>query len=260
MYDKWHLQARFARIVAVRTGDSGPLSVAEEELEQLHHVREKLLADKPERQDILFEDSRMVRLVWRYLGRREDAGEAEAKFDTRTVAGEVRLQEPGGWERLAGYLSEQASKGRIFIDPREFYNHYSWLIEDSPSPPEPSLLLSFYDTFVQELEFPSNPLPAIIDCAKCSQTDTDDGLPHCLLCLPKEETYQMMSPSSSLLSPPRTPGTRPLQSYFRGQRLPHPKPPPPEISEQDAARMLFTIHNEVAGERRRRPRMELHLF
>src|SRR5204862_6191274 len=128
--------------------------------------------------------------------------------------------------------------------------------------------------FVQELSSPNDsPLPPVLDCAKCTppttiaaQSPDTQHLSHCLLCLPKTDPISVMSPSSSLLSPPRTPGTRPLPSYFGGRRLPHPKPPLTDthISDEDGARMLLRLLGR-AGSReiekvKKRPRRELHLF
>jgi len=272
MYDKWRVQEKFAKIVFTRTGDSAPLVVAHGELDVLLRVRERLLSERPERQDISFRERKVTRLVWRYLLRREELKEAEAKFKTGEVSAEMGFEnemtwDDVKWDRLMGYLTEQARKGRIFIDPRNFYDHYSWLIEDSLSPPPTSFLPQFYDTFAQELPSPpASPLPVILDCAKCSQTthqEEEDDLPCCLLCLPRvDDVYTVMSPSSSLLSPPRTPGTTPLPSYFRGRRLAHPRPEPStDVSDEDVAGMLITLGKHPLPERaKKRQRRELHLF
>ena len=67
----------------------------------------------------------------------------------------------------------------------------------------------------------------------------------CLICLPHAEGYVPISPISSLPSPPRTPGTQPLPSYFKGRRLSHPRPKVRDrYSDDDAVDILLSFSGQ----------------
>ena len=87
---------------------------------------------------------------------------------------------------------------------------------------------------------------AVEECDHCSvSNETCQCTDACLLCLPHTETYVPISPLSSLPSPPRTPGTQPLPSYFKGRRLSHPSAKVRDkYSDDDAIFILLSFSGQ----------------
>ena len=228
IYDKWQIQRKFATIYASISGQSEGVELAHQEIDRLLYIREKLLADHPDRQDIDLRNRKQVKQVWRYLSKAQTLGEEVAKFNCLRVAREmgwdVTSSEEDGdmWNQIGVYLIEQGVEGRIFIDPRDYYDHYSWCVEDFGKEVSQELLTGFYHKFAK-VSTEECKREAIEECNDCSvSTETCQCSDTCLLCLPHTEGYVPISPISSLPSPPRTPGTQPLPSYFKGRRLSHP--------------------------------------
>jgi hypothetical protein len=243
MYDKWSIQARFARINAVLHDDTG-VQVADAEMDRLLSIRERLLTDHPDRQDIDLRCRRAVKRVWQFLTRRQSYGENDADFDCLRVEKEMGWDMSGEsvWDQIGAYLMEQGYEGRIFIDPREYYTHFSWCVEDHEKHISDDTLLHFYDKFARHVEKPEISRTTV-DCDECpTSTGPCTCLDTCLLCLPFVEGVVPVSPLSSLPSPPRTPGTQSLQSYFKGKRLSHPPlKRPVEYTDHHAINILLSF-------------------
>lgn len=227
IYDKWHIQAKFANIHAMVHGSTHGEDLAYKELDRLLYIREKLLTDHPDRQDLDLRNRRTVKHVWQFLAKSQDTGYEVAKFNCERVAKEMRWEvskEDGAmWDQIGAFLMEQGNEGRIYIDPREYYDHYSWCVEDFGQDVSPDALNAFYHQFLRRVDTKESCRLDTIECGDCSvSTDACLCEKMCLLCLPRTETYIPISSESSLPSPPRTPGTQPLPSYFKGKRLSHP--------------------------------------
>lgn len=228
VYDKWRIQSRFAQINAVVHGNDQGVQVACKEIDRLLHIRERLLTDHPDRQDIDLRSRRTVKQVWRYLQRAQAQGEEVAKFSCIRIQREMRWDvnedKEGMWDQIGMYLIEQGNEGRIFIDPRDYYDHYSWCVEDFGKDVSVAGLLGFYDKFARSIS-QEEVWKEFLDCEECSSSPAEEKClceETCLLCVPHTEGYSLISPISSLPSPPRTPGTQSLQAYFKGRRLEHP--------------------------------------
>jgi hypothetical protein len=253
MYDKWQIQKRF---VTIASTPHEPLTLALREIDRLLYIRERLLLDYPDRQDIDLRDPPTVRRVWRFLRQCQARGEDVAKFSCARVERDLgwELDEDGDWDAVSAYLLEQGNEGRIFIDPRTYYDSHSWIVEDFPGKTiSPHALEHFYAQFTTY-----NPSYAreTLECGKCSDADECGGCEDvCLLCLPAVETVAPISPLSSLPSPPRTPGTQSLPSYFKGRRLVHP-PVREEVVEytDDEAVDILLSFSGVAPRKRRKGR------
>jgi hypothetical protein len=243
MYDKWIIQARFARINAILHDDTG-IQVADAEMDRLLSIRERLLSDHPDRQDIDLRCRRTVKRVWQFLTRRQSYGENDADFDCLRVEKEMGwdMSEESVWDQIGAYLMEQGYEGRIFIDPRAYYSHFSWCVEDHGKHISDDTLFHFYDKFARHVEKPEISRTTI-ECDECSKsTGPCTCLDTCLLCLPFVEGVVPVSPLSSLPSPPRTPGTQSLQSYFKGKRLSHPPSKlPVEYTDHHAINILLSF-------------------
>ena len=155
IYDKWQIQKKFATIYASISGQSEGVELAHQEIDRLLYIREKLLADHPDRQDIDLRNRKQVKQVWRYLSKAQTLGEEVAKFNCLRVAREmgwdVTSSEEDGdmWNQIGVYLIEQGVEGRIFIDPRDYYDHYSWCVEDFGKEVSQELLTGFYQKFAR---------------------------------------------------------------------------------------------------------------
>src|SRR5579859_3442033 len=140
------------------------------------------------------------------------------------------------WRQIGVFLIEQGNEGRIFIDPRQYYDHYSWCVEDFGKDVPHRLLTDFYCKFARNVNPEEGAIKEIMDCKDCTvSTDSCTCGDTCLLCLPQAAGYSPVSPLSSLPSPPRTPGTQPLPSYFKGKRLSHPPPKSHDTYTDDEA-------------------------
>jgi hypothetical protein len=253
IYDKWQIQKKFAIIHSSISGQSQGVELAHQEIDRLLYIREKLLADHPDRQDIDLRNRKQVKQLWRYLSKVQLLGEEVAKFNCLRVAREMGWdvtsseEDEDMWKQIGVYLIEQGVEGRIFIDPREYYDHYSWCVEDFGKEVSPKLLTGFYHKFVRTGGSTEEcKREAIEECDDCSaSTESCQCTNACLLCLPHTEGYVPISPISSLPSPPRTPGTQPLPSYFKGRRLSH---PPPKVrdkySDDDAVDILLSFSGQ----------------
>ena len=221
--------------------------------------------DHPERQDIDLRNRRMIKLVWRFLRKIQLQGEAGdvAKFECRKVEKELRwdgLRDNASiWDQIGTFLLEQGNEGRIFIDPREFYDHYSWCIEDSNEEVGDVQLSDFYSKFAGRVDIEEERPRDIIECKECNpSTECCQSQDGCLLCLPQVEAVMAVSPVSSLPSPPRTPGTQPLPSYFKGIRLPHPPERQSEsYIEDDAVCILLSFGGFDASKPRYKKRARI---
>jgi len=230
VYDKWRIQYKFAIVNSVLYSHSEGLDIATQELDKLHFVREKLLLDHPDRQDIDLRTRTTVKQVWRYLSKAQAQGEQVAKFNCARMENEMKWdissEDVNTWDQIGAFLIEQGNEGRIFIDPRQYYDHYSWCIEDLGKTVPRGVLTDFYRKFARKAKHPKqHVVKDIIECKECT-TSTENCAcgDTCLLCLPQAEGYPPVPPVSSLPSPPRTPGTQTLPSYFKGKRLSHPAP------------------------------------
>jgi len=267
MYDKWQIQKRFACINARLHGAHEGVDLALREIDHLLYIREKLLLDYPDRQDMDLRDARTVRRVWRFLRKCQGRGEDVAKFNCGKMEREkgwdfCKAEDDdemyeAGWEQVGNFLIEQGNEGRIFIDPRTYYDHYSWCVEDFAGKVTRSTLEKFYSQFTRrtEIDVLDGHARETIDCAKCPSSTAEHGsCEHsCLLCLPQTETVPPISPLSSLPSPPRTPGTQSLPSYFQGRRLPHPRPEKKveRYTDEDAVDVLLSFSGVSPRKRRR---------
>jgi hypothetical protein len=281
MYDKWQIQKRFASLNARLYGAHEGLQIATRELDRLLYIREKLLMDCPDRQDIDLREGQTVRRIWRFLRGCQTRGEDVAKFNCVRVKREMRWDLPNsdddeemegegegrGWRQVSNFLIDQGNEGRIFIDPRTYYDHYSWIVEDFAGQITSSALEKLYQQFAcrtvmepnddilgsQQLQRQQQQRE-VVDCAKCSPSaeycSCEDS---CLLCLPRTETVAPISSLSSLLSPPRTPGTQSLPSYFKGRRLSHPPAERPvvEYTEDEAVDILLSFSGASRRKRRK---------
>jgi len=282
VYDKWNIQLKFATIINVLYGFEEGVEIARQEVDRLLYVREKLLMDHPERQDLNLKDVHTVKRVWKYLVKvqeRSSGGdvakfncvrvEKEMKWDTSVKNGEVEEQDDDEeqrtmWEQIGNFLVEQGNEGRIFIDPRDYYNHYSWCVEDSLNNGKDltdAQLTEFYSKFAAPVtadevtsQEQQKQHKEIIDCEKCPNAkgvEVCQCEETCLLCLPHTEAYNPISSDSALPSPPRTPGTQPLPSYFKGRRLSH---PPPKLrkrfTDEEAVEILMGFSRGTSSMRR----------
>ena len=263
IYDKWQIQKKFATIHASISGQSEGVELAHQEIDRLLYIREKLLADHPDRQDIDLRNRKQVKQVWRYLSKVQPLDEEVAKFNCLRVAREmgwdVTSSEEDGdtWNQIGLYLIEQGVEGRIFIDPREYYDHYSWCVEEFGKEVSQELLKGFYHKFARTGGLTEGcKREAIEECDDCSaSTETCHCTDSCLLCLPRIEGYVPISPISSLPSPPRTPGTQPLPSYFKGRRLSHPSAKLRDnYSDEDAVDILLSFSARPPNKGRGRSR------
>jgi hypothetical protein len=261
-YDKWNIQSKFAQINAAVHGDSEGVDIAREERDRLWHIRERLLTDHPDRQDIDVRSRRAVKHVWRFLskrqGQRVECAEFKCSRVERSMGWQIDDDEDQMWDQIGAYLLDQGNEGRIFIDPREFYDHFSWCVEDSGKEISNTTLAEFYDTFARRGK--SEMAWTTVDCEECSgSTQVCYCEETCLSCLPQVDGVPPISPLSSLPSPPRTPGTTSLQAYFKGKRLSHP-PPPVDVphTDDDAANILLSFAGitipEQSREHKRRGR------
>ena len=268
MYDKWQIQKRFACVNARLHDTQEGVDLALREIDRLLHIREKLLLDYPDRQDVDLREARTVRRVWRFLRKCQGRGEDVAKFNCGKVERMMRWdfckaeddddgRNEAGWEQVSNFLIDRGNEGQIFIDPRTYYDHYSWCVEDFAGKVTQSALEKFYSQFTcrTETDVLDRHARETIDCEKCSPpTAEHDSCEHsCLLCLPQTETVPPISPLSSLPSPTRTPGTQSLPSYFKGRRLPHP-PPEKKVEEyrdEDAVDVLLSFSGVSPRKRRR---------
>ena len=276
IYDKWRIQKKFTVINANLYGITEGLDIANTEINRLLYIREKLLTDHPDRQDIDLRNRKVVTQVWQYLSKMQNLGEDVAKFSCKRVARdmgwEFNMLEDNGddedmWNQIGRFLIEQGMEGRIFIDPRDYYDHYSWCVEDFSGGKEISeeILQGFYNKFAQSTattidESTSNNNCETINCEQCSpSTEKCQCEETCLLCLPHTEGYTPISPISSLPSPPRTPGTQPLPSYFKGRRLSHPSTTtklllPEQVTDDDAVDILLSFSGVCTPPTKRRGR------
>ena len=188
----------------------------------------EIVTDHPDRQDIDLRNRRTVKQVWRYLQRAQAQGEEVAKFSWKRIQREMRWDvnedKEGIWDQIGMYLIEQGNEGRIFIDPRDYYDHYSWCVEDFGKDVSIAGLLGFYDKFARSIT-QEEVWKEFLNCEECSSSSAEEKClceETCLLCVPHTDGYSPISPISSLPSPPRTPGTQSLQAYFKGRRLEHP--------------------------------------
>lgn len=229
VYDKWRIQYKFASVYSVLDGDTEGPELAAQEIDKLHYVREKLLMDHPDRQDIDLRTRKTVKQVWRYLSKVQEQGEQVARFNCARMENEMKWDNASEnddmWDQIGAFLIEQGNEGRIFIDPRQYYNHYSWCVEDIGKDIPAVLLTDFYRKFAKPVSLVEDLLKPIVECKECTpSTETCTCGDTCLLCVPQADSYSSVSPISNLPSPPRTPGTQPLPSYFKGKRLSHPQP------------------------------------
>jgi hypothetical protein len=243
-FDKWNIQLRFAKVNNSRDGDATGIDIARKEIDKLFYIREKLLMDHPDRQDIDIRSRRAVKHVWRYLCKAQAYGvkctdfrcsQVEQQFGWNTM-----LEDEDMWDHIGEYLMEQGVEERIFIDPRLFYPHFSWTVVDSGKEVTDENLAEFYDQFAQQATLESS--STTIECDECTgSAKTCLCEETCLLCLPQVQGIPPVSPLSSLPSPPRTPGTQSLHLPFKGKRLPHPPPPVETLSYtgEDAANILL---------------------
>jgi hypothetical protein len=228
VYDKWRIQKKFANINASVHGLTAGLDIANTEIDRLLYIREKLLTDHPDRQDIDLRNRKTVKQVWNFLLKWQCLGEEVAKFNCARVARDMRWditveEDEDMWDQIGNFLIEQGNEGRIFIDPREYYDHYSWCVEDFGKEVTETILRGFYHKFAGRTGIDESKSGEAVEGDDCSaSTENCQCGETCLLCLPRVETYAPISPLSSLLSPPRTPGTQTLPSYFKGRRLSHP--------------------------------------
>ena len=248
IYDKWHIQSKFAQINAIMYGDTRGVEVACKEIDRLLHIRERLLTDHPDRPDIDLRSRRTVKQVWRYLQKAQLLGEEVAKFSCMRVEREMRWdvneEKEAIWDQIGVFLVEQGNEGRIFIDPRDYYDHYSWCVEDFRKDVSEMALLDFYAKFTRSISQEEG-WRELLDCENCSVSAAEEKClceETCLLCVPRTEGYSLISPISSLPSPPRTPGTQSLQAYFKGRRLEHPSPKQREQpTDEDAVDVLLSF-------------------
>ena len=262
VYDKWRIQQKFSKINAIHQREEKGYVIACEEIDRLWYVREKLLMDHPERQDIDLRNTKTVKLVWRFLRKMQMLGYEVANFNCEKVENELRwdgkTEDESVWDKIGSFLLDQGNDGRIFIDPRDYYDHYSWCIEDSDKDLKDLRLSEFYNKFATKIDIEEEKPPVLIECKECqpsSQTcECKDG---CLLCLPRADGYTPISPVSSLPSPPRTPGTSPLPSYFKGIRLPHPPEKPAESFTDEEAAEIFLSFCGVEDNKSRRKRVRI---
>jgi len=257
VYDKWRIQQKFAKINALKHNDEKGYEFACDELDRLWYIREKLLMDHPERQDIDLRNRRTVKLVWRFLRKMQLQGDDVAKFDCRKVESELRwdgwIEDDAIWDKIGAFLRDQGNEGRIFIDPRDYYDHYSWCLEDSNKNVMDVRLLEFYNKFSAKVDIEEEPTPPLIECKECRPESDCQCEENCLLCLPRADGYAPISPVSSLPSPPRTPGTHPLPSYFKGIRLAHPPEKTTEsFTDDEAVGILLSFYGaeDKAGRKR----------
>jgi hypothetical protein len=254
IYDKWRIQQKFANVNAVLHGCTKGLDLAHNEIDRLLYIRERLLTDHPDRQDINLRNRKTVKQVWRYLSKSQSLGEEVAKFSCAQVEREMRWdimseEDDVMWDQIGLFLIEQGTEGRIFIDPREYYNHYSWCIEDFGKDVSECILQNFYLKFAARGGENEGYSRETVDCDDCSAVAASSSTTEdcrceetCLLCLPHNEGYVPISPISSLPSPPRTPGTQTLQSYFKGRRLSHPSLKEREMyTDDDAIGILLSF-------------------
>jgi hypothetical protein len=226
-YDKWNIQAKFARIKQSMVKEDSGINIATTEISRLLCLREKLLMEHPDRQDIDVRSRRATKQVWRYLQKAQIDGTVCAAFDCAKVEKDFgwSVGDDGEdmWDQIGTFLMEQGVEGRIFIDPRGFYNHFSWCVEDSAKPVSPETLDAFYAKFARLGD--TEPRGGILECGECvGSIEACLCSETCLLCLPQVDGCPPISPLSSLPSPPRTPGTQTPESYFKGKRLRHPVP------------------------------------
>src|SRR5271170_2724126 len=248
VYDKWRIQSKFASIIAAVYGSEQGVEVASTEIDRLLHIRERLLTDHPDRQDIDLRNRRTVKRVWRYLQRVQAQGEEVAKFSCSRVEREMRWdmneEKEGMWDQIGVFLVEQGNEGRIFIDPRDYYDHYSWCVEDFGKDVSETVLRDFYNKFARNTT-QEEVRKEVLDCEECSASAAEENCSceeTCLLCVPHTEGYSPISPISSLPSPPRTPGTQSLQAYFKGRRLEHPPlKQRDDPTDDDAAEILLSF-------------------
>ena len=248
VYDKWRIQSKFATITAVVCGNEEGVKIACTEIDRLLHIRERLLTDHPDRQDIDLRNRRTVKQVWRYLQRAQAQGEEVAKFSCTRVEREMRWdvdeEKEGMWDQIGVFLVEQGNEGRIFIDPRDYYDHYSWCVEDFGKDVSETVLRDFYNKFARNTT-QEEVWKEVLDCDECSTSAAEENCSceeTCLLCVPHTEGYSPISPISSLPSPPRTPGTQSLQAYFKGRRLEHPPlKQRDDPTDDDAAEILVSF-------------------
>jgi hypothetical protein len=252
IYDKWRIQQKFANVNAVLHGFTKGLDLAQKEIDRLLYIRETLLTDHPDRQDINLRNRKTVKQVWRYLSKAQSLGEEVAKFNCVRVEREMRWdimsEDDVMWDQVGLFLIEQGTEGRIFIDPRGYYDHYSWCVEDFGNDVSECILRDFYLKFAMRRGENEHPSRETIDCDDCSTAASSSTSEDCqcgetcLLCLPQSEGYVPISPISSLPSPPRTPGTQTLQSYFKGRRLSHPSPKERDkYTDDDAIDILLSF-------------------
>lgn len=249
IYDKWRIQQKFANINANLYGINDGLDIAQQELDRLLYIREKLLTDHPDRQDIDLRNWKTVKRVWLYLSKLQSFGEEVTKFSCKRTAKEMRWDITSDnedmWNQVGVFLIEQGIEGRIFIDPRDYYDHYSWCVEDLGKEVSEDMLRGFYQKFACKTTTTTEDgsYREMIQCDDCSASPEECQCHEtCLLCLPLTEGYIPISPLSSLPSPPRTPGTQPLPSYFKGRRLSHPSTKAPDIStDDDAVNILLSF-------------------
>jgi hypothetical protein len=250
VYDKWRIQEKFAIITASVAGvdavmDKG-VNLARNEIDRLYYVREKLLTDHPDRQDIDLRNRYHVKHVWKFLSTVQSLGDDVAKFNCQGVASDMgwdgQPDDEAMWDQIGAFLIEEGNEGRIFIDPREYYDHYSWCVEDLGRPVTNDILKSFYQKFATKINQDETTSCDVIEGDTPSSTEYCQCGDVCLLCLPQTDAYLPVSPLSSLPSPPRTPGTQSLQSYFKGRRLSHPplKSPQPYTND-DAVNILLSF-------------------
>jgi hypothetical protein len=227
-YDKWHIQHKFALVNKFHNRCNRGVDIAAKAIDNLLFIREKLLTDHPDRPDLDLENRNMVKNVWRYLvkAQQDPGAEAVAEFNCVSVAKETRwdvtTNDETLWREIQAFLIEQGNEGKIFIDPRKYYNHFSWCVEDCGSARVSSRqLYGFYEQFGAPVvdEEPQETI-SCVDCSASAQKCNCGQV--CLLCLPHADGYMPVSPQSSLLSPPRTPGTQTMPAYFKGRRLSHP--------------------------------------
>ena len=246
IYDKWRIQEKFARVHASVRGNANGVDLAQKEIDRLHYVREKLLTDHPDRQDIDLRNRNHVKHVWKFLAKAQSLGDDVAKFSCQGVASDMgwdsKSEDDAMWDQIGAFLIEQGTEGRIFIDPRDYYDHCSWCVEDFGKPVPDSILKEFYQRFAQVSDTETAPCEMIEGDASSTTIENCQCGDFCLLCLPQADVYLPVSPLSSLPSPPRTPGTQSLQSYFKGRRLPHPAHKSHETyTDDDAVNILLSF-------------------
>jgi hypothetical protein len=262
LYDKWRIQSKFAATKSVLTDQTEGYDLAIQEIDKLHYIREKLLMDHPDRQDIDLRMTKTVKLVWRYLSKAQRQGDQVAKFKCSRMETEMKWDilsdDENMWGQISAFLIEQGNEGRIFIDPRQYYDHYSWCVEDFGGEVTHELLTDFYCKFARMVNPEEGVIKEIHDCKDCTaSTECCTCEDTCLLCLPQADGYSPVSPLSSLPSPPRTPGTQPLPSYFKGKRLSHPPPESHDKFTNDEAvdiLLAFSGHERPSISRHKKQR------